>query len=562
MIAPVQAVVAQQASALAYTAAPDSERVRPRSASRTRPAGQHPHPSGVPVGATVRAVRQGVGSPWAPLDPGIRRAMEDGFDQDLGGVRIHAGEEAARSSRALGAAAYAIGNDVVFGAGRYAPGQTAGRRLLAHELVHVLQQTPGPPRPAVGDAGADAEHEARAGAARVAAGLTPGRPRVRSGHVLARQDETEPQIPPVSVPYGGGGRLTLFPGPGPLVLQGLRLPLPGSARLTNALGVGPGPTFVLDLDPSQLVLSLLGRVDLNTSTVPGAPPGRESDPEHQARIQLVDPSVRLDLSTGRIAGVATLHVPSSYPVNLHPGTDVGVHVDSSLKDPMTWHLGAAYGPLTADATLRFHYDVGRLGAALGSGPSDLGKELTHPGVTASGTARLFGLPITQFGLDAPTTRERDHPLLGAPTPFPSTVSAGGVIIAPAGSVTSIAAPALGYSRSSFGERSGYSVTAALLPTLDPAAISAGGSFPSMFPVHAYAEVSYVNRVSDGLEVGVRAVVQLNTADLANPPHGLPPPQPGASNQPQPDPLSRDLPPLPAPVGPSVGLTIFGRFNGP
>jgi hypothetical protein len=57
-------------------------------------------------------------------------------------------------------------------------------------------------------------------------------------------------------------------------------------------------------------------------------------------------------------------------------------------------------------------------------------------------------------------------------------------------------------------------------------------------------------------------VQVNTADLFNPPKGLPAPTPGAPTGPQPDPLSKDLPPLPTPIGPSAGITIFGRFKGP
>jgi hypothetical protein len=55
-------------------------------------------------------------------------------------VRIHADERAARSARALGARAYTIGPDIVFGGGTFAPQTPAGRRLLAHELAHVVQQ--------------------------------------------------------------------------------------------------------------------------------------------------------------------------------------------------------------------------------------------------------------------------------------------------------------------------------------------------------------------------------------------------------------------------------------
>jgi Domain of unknown function (DUF4157) len=55
-------------------------------------------------------------------------------------VRVHADERAAESARALGARAYTIGSDIVFGGGTFAPQTPAGRRLLAHELAHVVQQ--------------------------------------------------------------------------------------------------------------------------------------------------------------------------------------------------------------------------------------------------------------------------------------------------------------------------------------------------------------------------------------------------------------------------------------
>src|SRR5688500_18908026 len=76
----------------------------------------------------------------APLGPSVRGFMETRFGADLGDVRIHTGPEAAALCGALQARAFTWGNDIVFGAGQYAPASPAGRRLLAHELVHVLQQ--------------------------------------------------------------------------------------------------------------------------------------------------------------------------------------------------------------------------------------------------------------------------------------------------------------------------------------------------------------------------------------------------------------------------------------
>ena len=53
--------------------------------------------------------------------------------------------QAAQSARAVGARAYTIGSDVVFGAGEYAPRSREGQRLIAHELTHVRQQASAPP---------------------------------------------------------------------------------------------------------------------------------------------------------------------------------------------------------------------------------------------------------------------------------------------------------------------------------------------------------------------------------------------------------------------------------
>lgn len=59
---------------------------------------------------------------------------------DFSGVRIHADARAVESARAMNALAYTVGRDIVFGAGQYASATEAGRRLIAHELTHVLQQ--------------------------------------------------------------------------------------------------------------------------------------------------------------------------------------------------------------------------------------------------------------------------------------------------------------------------------------------------------------------------------------------------------------------------------------
>ncbi len=75
-----------------------------------------------------------------PLEPSTRRFMEARFGHDLSGVRVHHDRKAAKAARAVQARAFTVGRNVIFGPGEYAPGSQEGRRLLAHELAHVVQQ--------------------------------------------------------------------------------------------------------------------------------------------------------------------------------------------------------------------------------------------------------------------------------------------------------------------------------------------------------------------------------------------------------------------------------------
>jgi hypothetical protein len=81
-----------------------------------------------------------LGRSGQPLDPTARHFFERRFERDFSNVRVHADAEAAASARAVDAHAYTVGNHLVFGASRYAPDTVPGRRLLAHELTHVVQQ--------------------------------------------------------------------------------------------------------------------------------------------------------------------------------------------------------------------------------------------------------------------------------------------------------------------------------------------------------------------------------------------------------------------------------------
>jgi len=86
----------------------------------------------------VRSVLQ---SPGHALPEATREFMEPRFGHDFSQVRVHTGMQAAVSASSLRARAYTVGKNLVFGAGQYAPGTSAGRNLLAHELTHVVQQS-------------------------------------------------------------------------------------------------------------------------------------------------------------------------------------------------------------------------------------------------------------------------------------------------------------------------------------------------------------------------------------------------------------------------------------
>jgi hypothetical protein len=124
--------------------------------------------------------------------------MGERFGYDFGSVRIHTDTRAADSARAVDAEAYTVGPHVVFGAGRYQPDSPGGRRLLAHELAHVIQQ-PATPTPSeslgISDPSDASEREAAANAADHASHAA--EPEASVGHVVMRQLTGEEM--------GGGG---------------------------------------------------------------------------------------------------------------------------------------------------------------------------------------------------------------------------------------------------------------------------------------------------------------------------------------------------------------------
>lgn len=104
------------------------------------------------------------------LDEHTREAMESQFGEDFSDVRVHTDYSAATTAESLQSRAFTVGSDIVFAEGEFAPETTEGRRLLAHELAHVVQQRQ-PTGPIAGEK--DAERDAREAAREVTSGGTP-----------------------------------------------------------------------------------------------------------------------------------------------------------------------------------------------------------------------------------------------------------------------------------------------------------------------------------------------------------------------------------------------------
>jgi hypothetical protein len=103
----------------------------------------------------------------ARLPADLRQRMEQGFGRSFGDVRVHVGAAADQAARSVAARAYTVGKDIVFGQGQFDPASPHGRRLIAHELAHVVQQS----GHAMGsDSRRDSEADADAAVSRIADG--------------------------------------------------------------------------------------------------------------------------------------------------------------------------------------------------------------------------------------------------------------------------------------------------------------------------------------------------------------------------------------------------------
>jgi len=183
--------------------------------------------SGADCGDRARGmVDEVVSRSGTPLDLGSRAFFEARLGRDLSAVRVHADGHADESARAVGAAAYTVGNHVVFAADRHRPDTARGRRLLAHELAHVLQQEQ------TRDAPFSVQREQAA--EEVSAPVTP-----QQEAIAAEVESSPPALPGSPAPQLAGSPTT--PGPGTCVPA----PFPRAQFLAEAQRLDPGTNYRL-----------------------------------------------------------------------------------------------------------------------------------------------------------------------------------------------------------------------------------------------------------------------------------------------------------------------------
>ena len=148
------------------------------------------------IGPGVQMRINGMRGGGQPLTSALRGFFEPRFGHDFSQVHLHQGSRASAAAKAVGARAFTLGRDVVFGQGEYRPETDQGRRLIAHELTHVVQQT-----------GASRHFVQRQGSASLSTTegqLLPAPPSESMGHGLA-----QPECgPPVSTIYELQGTIT------------------------------------------------------------------------------------------------------------------------------------------------------------------------------------------------------------------------------------------------------------------------------------------------------------------------------------------------------------------
>ncbi len=117
------------------------------------------------VSAEVERQIAGLRGQGAQLPEQVRTEMESQFNHDFSSVSIHTGGTADALCKQLSARAFTVGSDIFFASGEYAPDSQEGKRLLAHELTHVVQQGSGVTRKIMRDVNTETNYEGAEGKA-------------------------------------------------------------------------------------------------------------------------------------------------------------------------------------------------------------------------------------------------------------------------------------------------------------------------------------------------------------------------------------------------------------
>ena len=163
--------------------------------------------SGFEAGADVESQLASSRGGGSNLPSSVRESLEPRFGADFSGVRVHTDSQADTLNRQVNARAFTHGADIYFSAGEYSPGTTAGDRLLAHELTHVVQQ------------GASGPHVQRADDGNPVAPADPG----TTAHPTVRQGSTGPAVEELQQKLNAAGATP------PLVADGVFGPLTAAA---------------------------------------------------------------------------------------------------------------------------------------------------------------------------------------------------------------------------------------------------------------------------------------------------------------------------------------------
>ncbi|MGN6639960.1 MAG: eCIS core domain-containing protein, partial [Mucilaginibacter sp.] len=234
------------------------------------------------TGEAPAIVHEVTGSGGQPLDRGVRDFFEPRLGYDLSSVRVHTDSQAAESARSVQAHAYTVGSHVVFGANQFDPASTDGKKLLAHELTHTIQQGSAgnaalQPKLMVGDVGTPAEVEAERVANQVTSNQTAGPITHISSTAMVSRQTAEPNFD--SPQKRGGQPRTAFVDLPPEGEDKPRVAVTRylcNCKLTNytdkhASTQGmPTPGFSLEYCNGRFSARLTGNVDLQSASNPSA----------------------------------------------------------------------------------------------------------------------------------------------------------------------------------------------------------------------------------------------------------------------------------------------------